>query len=213
MSRENQKKDFDEEDDDELIDEGTIEKMLNASNRQDPPKSAGKLAGNPFYVGPEDDFFGALLGQRGGVLAQRIATVMNEDVWLIDEVPLEEFVHTLHPPSVCLFMPNAVRGRGHHHYRSVYCVDLRHPECSWVGSSLEEQFQRLSIYLHGDLMNTAIDRERDWKGMLPEELIIITNCWETDTADWLPMLRAWNKLLKSVELYLVMPGIATRIKL
>lgn len=171
------------------------------------------LDDNPFYAGHDSDYFTAKRGERGGALARQIVEVMETDPSLIDEIPLQEVVSKRHPRSNCLYLPTAVRRRGRRAYRTVYCVDLGQSGGSWVGASLEDQFKKLSILLYGDLMNRALEDGSEWKDMLPAELIVITDHWDRDIAEWVPMLSVWQRLVRSFELFLVAPGLVHRIEL
>jgi hypothetical protein len=171
-----------------------------------------EISDNPFYEGPDSAYFRADRGERGGALARQIAEMMEDNASEIDEIPLKEVVMKRHPRLKCLYMPKAERRRGHRRYRTVYCVDLGQSGGTWVSQSLEDQFKMLSILLHGDLMNKALEDGDNWKDILPTELIIITDRWDGETAQWIPMLRLWEKLVKSFELYLVAPGMAHRIE-
>lgn len=168
---------------------------------------------NPFYCGPDSDYFRAKRGERGAALARQIVEVMENDPTDIDELPLSEVVMTRHRGERCLYLPTAIRKRGHAHCRTVYCVDLGISGGTWAGHSLEDQFRMLSILLHGDIMNRALENGSEWKDMLPAELIVITDRWDRDIAEWVPMLRVWQRLVRSFELFLVAPGLVHRIEL
>ena len=179
----------------------------------DTPLMDEGLADNPFYTGRDSGYFRAKRGERGGALARRIVEVLETDPELIDEIPLHKVVRRRHPGPNCLYLPTAVRRRARHAYRTVYCVDLGQSGGSWAGAALEDQFKMLSILLHGDLMNRALEDGSEWKDMLPAELIVITDHWDRDIAEWVPMLRVWQRLVRSFELFLVAPGLVHRIAL
>ena len=166
---------------------------------------------NPFYSGEDSDYFRARRGERGAALARQIVEVMENDPGAIDEIPLGEVVYQRHSRATCLYMPNARRKRGHGRCRTVYCVDLGESGGTWAGHSLTDQFRMISILLHGDLMSKALNEEKDWRDLLPTELIIITDHWNQEVAEWVPMLRVWTKLVKHFEMYLVAPGIVQGI--
>lgn len=188
-----------------IFDEDTDDELIVMRTEDD------DLSENPFYCGPDSDYFRAKRGERGAALARQIVEVLENDPTEIDEVPLSDVVMKRHRRQSCLYMPTAMRGRSYTRCRTVYCVDLGMSGGTWAGHSLEDQFRMLSILLHGDLMNRALDDEGDWNDLLPAELIVITDRWDHDIAQWVPMLRAWGRLIKSFDLYLVAPGMVQRI--